>query len=109
MSSSTTKKVYLRRFSEPTLEGYVNPKTYLRSAGIEILNRSAQVVIVAVKNVKGVYFVREFSVDAEIRQKTSFASRPKQNGLWVRLNFSDGDLLEGVVENNMLLIRHKKN
>ena len=106
MSSSTTKKVYLRRFSDPTLEGYVNRQTYIRPKYVEILDRSAQVTMVPLESVKSVYFVREFSVDMELQQKTTFSSRPKQPGLWIRLSFRDGDLLEGVVRNNMLLMEN---
>ena len=104
MSSSTTKKVYLRRFDGPAVEGYVNPHTYLRPEGIEILARSAQIVTLPAAEVKGVYFVRDFEPEAEARQKTSFASRPKRDGLWVRLSFRDGDALEGVVANNLLVM-----
>ncbi len=104
MSSSTTKKVYVRRFDGPVLEGYVNPQTYRRPEGIEVLDRAAQVVTLAEASVKGVYFVRDFDPDGESKQKTAFASRPKQDGLWVRLNFRDGDTLEGVVANDMLLM-----
>ena len=104
MSSSTTKKVYVRRFDGPVVEGYVNPQTYLRPEGIEVLDRAAQVVTLDVTVVKGVYFVRDFEPEAETKQKTAFASRPKQAGLWVRLNFRDGDSLEGVVPNDLLLM-----
>ena len=104
MSSSTTKKVYIRRFDGPVLEGYVNPQTYRRPEGIELLNRAAQVVALPEASIKGVYFIRDFDPQAESKQKTSFASRPKQDGLWVRLNFRDGDTLEGVVANDLLLM-----
>lgn len=104
MSSSTTKKVHIARFEEPALEGYVNPKTYFRVDSIEFLDRSAQVRLVTLQNIKGVYFIRDFDGDSAKKQKKTFASRPKQLGLWIRLNFRDGDILEGVVENNMLLM-----
>jgi hypothetical protein len=48
-----------------------------------------------------VYFVREFSEDFAPERK-AFLSRPKLDGLWVRLRFTDGDSLEGVIPNDLL-------
>jgi len=104
VSPSTTKKVHIARFDEPALEGYVNPQTYFRSDDIEFLDRSAQVLVVRLHSIKGIYFIRDFGGDAGTNQKKNFMSRPKQLGLWVRLNFLDGDVLEGVIENDMLLM-----
>ena len=47
------------------------------------------------------YFVREFSDDFEPERK-AFLSRPKLDGLWVRLRYLDGEVLEGVVPNDLL-------
>jgi len=54
-----------------------------------------------VAKVRAVYFVREFSDEFEPERK-AFLSRPKLDGLWVRLRFTDGDTLEGVVPNDLL-------
>ena len=50
---------------------------------------------------KCVYFVREFKDAFELERKT-FLSRPKLDGLWVRLRFRDEDAMEGIVSNNLL-------
>jgi hypothetical protein len=55
------------------------------------------------KDVRAVYFVREFTGKFEPERK-SFLSRPKLDGLWVRLKFRDGELLEGVVPNDLLAL-----
>lgn len=55
----------------------------------------------AVKDVRSVYFVRDFSNDFEPERK-AFLSRPKLDGLWVRLKFRDNDSIEGVVPNDLL-------
>jgi hypothetical protein len=52
-------------------------------------------------DVKSVYFVREFKDPFEPERKT-FLSRPKLDGLWVRLRFRDEDAMEGIVSNNLL-------
>ncbi|MEJ7606259.1 MAG: hypothetical protein WKF37_08320 [Bryobacteraceae bacterium] len=51
-----------------------------------------------------VCFVREFDQPSLTGERRSFVSRPKLDGLWVRLTFRDGELLEGVLPNNLLLL-----
>jgi hypothetical protein len=103
VSNSTTKKVYVRRLDHQLLAGYVAPQTYLRPDGIELIDRSAQVTTIPYERIKAIYFVREFEGDPEADKKV-FASRPKLDGLWIRLTFRDGELLEGVLPNNLLLM-----
>jgi hypothetical protein len=50
--------------------------------------------------VKGVFFVREFG-DSESLQRKTFTSRPRTEGLWVRLRFRDGEMLEGLMPNDL--------
>jgi hypothetical protein len=50
-----------------------------------------------------VYFVREFTSNYALERK-AFLSRPKLDGLWVRLKFRDSDTLEGVVPNDLLAL-----
>ena len=52
-------------------------------------------------SVKSVYFVREFP-DAFQPERKVFLSRPKLDGLWVRLRFRDEDVMEGIVANDLL-------
>jgi hypothetical protein len=47
--------------------------------------------------------VREFTEQFEPERK-AFLSRPKLDGLWVRLKFHDDDTLEGVVPNDLLAL-----
>lgn len=51
--------------------------------------------------VRAIYFVRDLDEDIEMERK-SFLSRPKLDGLWVRLRFRDGESLEGVIPNDLL-------
>jgi len=55
------------------------------------------------KDVRAIYFVREFTGKYEPERK-AFFSRPKLDGLWVRLTFLDHETLEGVVPNNLLAL-----
>jgi len=84
------------------LEGYVNPATYLREEGVEILKRSAQVVIVPYLEIRAVYFVRDFDPTADLDEKRVFGSRPKFDGLWIRAVYRDEEVYEGVIPNDLL-------
>jgi hypothetical protein len=55
------------------------------------------------KDVRAIYFVRDFTAKYEPERK-SFFSRPKLDGLWVRLKFRDNETLEGVVPNDLLAL-----
>jgi hypothetical protein len=103
LATSTNKKVHLQRFDRESLAGFVNPATYLRPDGIELLQRSGNLVAVPYPEIKTVYFVKDFPT-GEPGGRRSFLNRPKQDGLWVRLTFRDHDALEGVIQNNLLLI-----
>jgi hypothetical protein len=58
------------------------------------------VVGIDLKEIKGVYFVREFA-DSESLSRKTFTSRPRSEGLWVRLKFKDGEILEGMMPNDL--------
>lgn len=101
LSSSTTKKVCVRRFGQIALEGFVYPQDFLRRDGIELLARTAEALVVPYEQVRAVYFVREFGEDPGQSQRKLFSSRPKRGGLWVRMRFLDGEELEGVMPNDL--------
>lgn len=104
MPTSTTKQVYLCRMDTSYIEGYVSPQTYQRLDGIEILKRSAEVAVIPYSEVRAVYFVKGFEGPPNETEKRVFGSRPKLDGLWVRLTFRDDEVFEGVIPNDLLLI-----
>lgn len=98
---STLKKVVVLLLDRKSSKGYVNPTTLGRSESIDLLTLEGEHESVSLKDVKSVYFVREFREPFELEKKT-FLSRPKLDGLWVRLRFRDEDTMEGIVANNLL-------
>ena len=101
MAGSTTKKAIIRRFDKEALAGYVNPFSYLQLTGVELLSAQGNVVLVPYQEVKTISFVRDFDDSPETGRRT-FKTRPKMEGLWISLQFRDGDVLEGVLPNNLL-------
>lgn len=104
LASSTTKKVRVRFFDERRLDGYVSPQTYLRPNGAEILDRSAQVNLIPYEQIRVIEFIREFEKAPPENRRKVFAARPKSGGLWVRLHLRDGEVLEGILPNDLLQI-----
>ena len=80
----------------------MNPNTYLTEAGAEILTASGSLTVALYPEIKAIYFVRDFPKTSAPIPKRAFLTRPKLDGLWVRLIFRDSDQLEGVIPNNLL-------
>jgi len=99
--TSTHKKVVLVLSDKKPLRGYLNPARLGQLDPIDLLSPDGEHIEVPLSKVRSVYFVREFSEDFEPQRK-AFLSRPKLDGLWVKLRFTDGDALEGVVPNDLL-------
>jgi hypothetical protein len=83
------------------LRGYLSPTRLGHADPIDVLTPDGEHEQIPLAKVRAIYFVREFSNDFEPERK-AFLSRPKLDGLWVRLRFLDGDTLEGVVPNDLL-------
>ena len=102
MAVSTHKKVLVLRFDRETLPGFVNPQTYLLTAGLELMTQSGSVNIVPYNEVKLVCFVRDFQQGEPRKELRLFTTRPKLEGLWLRMYFRDGDAMDGILANNLL-------
>ena len=99
--SSTLKKVVVLLLDRSSVKGYLNPGTLGQTDSTDLLTLDGEHQAIELKEVKCVYFVREFNDTFELERKT-FLSRPKLDGLWVRLRFRDDDAMEGIVSNNLL-------
>ena len=84
--SSTLKKVVVLLLDRTSEKGYLNPGTLGQTEAIDLLTLDGEHQAIELEQVKCVYFVREFNETFELERKT-FLSRPKLDGLWVRLRF----------------------
>jgi hypothetical protein len=100
LASSTAKKVVVKRFDRESLSGFVNPFSYLQPQTIEILKPDGALALLPYSEVKCVLFVKEFEEDLDSRR--IFLTRPKLEGLWVRMVFHDGEVMDGILPNDLL-------
>jgi hypothetical protein len=98
--ATTHKKVIVRKMDRDSVHGYVNA-TFTSDGKLELMNTAGNVVAIDLHDVKGVYFVREFG-DSESLTRKTFTSRPRMEGLWVRLRFRDNEIIEGMMPNDLL-------
>jgi hypothetical protein len=97
---STHKKVIVRKHDRDSISGFVSPANFVVEGKLELLNTSGNVVAIDLRDIKAVYFVREFS-DTDLMLRKTFTTRPRTEGLWVRLKFKDSDVIEGILPNDL--------
>ncbi len=97
---STHKKVIVRKSDRDSISGFVAPANFVVAGKLELLNTTGNVVAIDLREIKAVYFVREFS-DSEVMSRKTFTTRPRTEGLWVRLKFKDSEVIEGMMPNDL--------
>lgn len=98
--SSAHKKVIVRRFTGETLPGYLPLSNFVRNRLIDLLDLGGRIIPLLLTDVKHICYVREFNLNdtanPERLTRRSFLSKPRTEGLWLRLTFRSGDTLEGL-------------
>jgi hypothetical protein len=102
LAVSTHKKVLVSRFDREPLSGFVNPQNYQLESGLELMTQGGSVSLVPYPEVKLVCFVRDFQQGEPRKDLRLFTTRPKLEGLWLRMHFRDGDAMDGILSNNLL-------
>ena len=100
--ASTHKKVIVRKLDRDSISGFVGAQ-FIADGKVELLNTTSNVVMIDLRDIKGVYFVRDFNDSEDLTRKT-FTTRPRAEGLWVRLKFRDNDIIEGLMTNDLLQV-----
>ena len=97
---STHKKVIVRKMDRDSINGFVAPANFIQEGKLELLNTSGNVVTIDLRDIKGVYFVREFG-EIDTSNRKTFTTRPRTEGLWVRLKFKDNEVIEAMMPNDL--------
>jgi hypothetical protein len=104
VAQSTNKKVLLARFDREPVEGFVQASAGFDGETIEVLTPQGTLLRIPVAETKAICFVRDFDGGGAWRQHRTFLTRPKMPGIWLRLLFRDGDSMEGMLPNNLILV-----
>ncbi len=105
---NSRKKVIVRRFAGDTLPGYLPSFDFVHDHALELLDLSGRLIPLQLKDIKTVSYVRDFNLadtqNPERLSRRTFLARPRSEGLWVRLTFRTGDLLEGLAPTDRSLL-----
>jgi hypothetical protein len=99
--ASTHKKVIVVLADRKPLRGYLNPGRLGQTDPVDLLTPDGEHQEIPLAKIRSIYFVRDFSDEFEPERK-AFLSRPKLDGLWVRLRYTDGETLEGLTPNDLI-------
>lgn len=106
--SNSRKKVIVRRFSGDAVSGYLPHANFLRQNSIDLLDLSGRIIPLPLSDIKLVSFVRDFNLsdplNPERLARRTFLARPRSEGLWLRLTFRSGDILEGLAPTDRSLM-----
>jgi hypothetical protein len=106
--ASSHKKVILRRSRGDILPGYLPLSGFVRNRSIDLLDLSGRVIPIILNDIKLISFVRDFNltdtVNPERLTRRTFLARPRSEGLWLRMTFTTGELLEGLAPTDVSLL-----
>jgi hypothetical protein len=110
--SSAHKKVIVRRFTGDTLPGYLPLSAFVRNRppqnAIDLLDLSGRVTTLSLNDIKHISYVRDFNLsdtaNPERLTRRTFLARPRAEGLWLRMTFRSGDILEGLAPTDIGLL-----
>ena len=101
MTSSTAKKILIERFDRVMMRGYVQLLPASAADPLELITPDGSALAVPLNQIKAVCFVRDMEGPSILNERREFLSRPKSHGLWVEVNFTDGEKIEGIVPNDL--------
>lgn len=102
MASGAAKKATVYRFDREALYGFLDAGAPIREGFVEILSPEGVLQRAQLETVKFLAFVKDWG-DARPWHRAAYSVRPRQQGLWVRLLFRDGESVEATMQNNLAL------
>ena len=99
---STLQKVIIRTRDGKVISGFANPDHIKKT--LKILNQQGKEETFSVDKLKAVFFVKDFQGNSEYDEIKFLNKQSVSSMIWVRVEFFDGEVLEGKILNNMELI-----
>ena len=100
------RRVIVRFANGTTLRGYVSPedaqglKNNL-SDRVSIRNVVGKLEDIEVSGLKAIFFVKTFEGSQDYSEFKVFTHQPSGKGVWVRIHFHDGEVMEGIAPNSL--------
>ena len=105
------KKVILRTLADELHPGYLPSAGFVSAtppSRIDLLDLSGRQNSLPLDQIRTIAYVRDFNLadrqNPENLLRRTFLARPRTEGLWVRLTFAPGDILEGLAPLDVSLI-----
>ena len=99
--AGSQKKVVVRLSGGEVLWGYLPQSGILHEGQVALMGADGRVNTLAFNEIQVISYVRDFNlddpVDPERLGRRSFGTRPRGDGLWVRLGLPDQTMLEGLM------------
>jgi hypothetical protein len=97
-----TLKGYLESPTWNTIEELLENAPHCSPEAFHIRHLESDVVEeISVKDIKAVFYVNSFNGDSEHNHLNFYTRAPIVHGIWMRLQFLDGEVMEGIVYNSM--------
>ncbi len=106
-SSEDNRRVIVRYADGTTLRGYVDshePRVLLKDQqkeGLSVRNVSGGIEEIKLEGLKAVFFVKTFEGSRDYSEFKVFTHQPSGKGVWVRVHFQDGEIMEGIAPNSL--------
>jgi hypothetical protein len=94
------KKVIIRLFEGTPVSGYLPAAGFVEAEHVSVMDPGGKLISFALQDIKLIAYVRDFNLgdtfEPERLGRRTFPARPRSEGLWLRMMFRDGDILEGL-------------
>jgi len=102
----TRRKVVIRYANGLLLRGFLSTKDEAALAANEldsfvVQSDDGELVRVRASEIKAIFFVKSFEGSPDYSEFKVFPGRPNGKGIWVRVHFLDGEIMEGVAPNSL--------
>lgn len=102
------KKVIARKLTQDWVAGYLPSSSFFHNGTLELLALDGKTLQLDADGLKWICYVRDFNsgeaANPERLLRKTFTGRPRTEGLLLRIRLTDGDLIEGLVANDISLI-----
>ena len=105
-SPDDSRRVIIRYADGTTLRGYFTAEggqelNSQLSDKFSIRNVTGKVEDVEVSGLKAIFFVKTFEGSQDYSEFKVFTQQPSGKGVWVRVHFHDGEVMEGIAPNSL--------